>query len=105
MITEILSYLKLDASIIDQIWIGSLETLYMTLGATFLGYVFGLPMGVILAITDKQGLRPSRSVYHALDVFTNITRSIPFLILLILVIPITKFIVGKSYGSTATLFL
>jgi D-methionine transport system permease protein len=77
------------------------ETLYMTLSSTLLGYVFGLPMGIILTVTDKDGIRPNAMVYKVFDVISNIFRSIPFLILLILIQPITKMIVGKSYGSTA----
>ena len=74
------------------------ETLYMTLGATIFGYVLGLPMGIIMVTTSKDGIRPK-----VLDVIVNIGRSIPFLILLILLMPLTKAIVGKSYGSTATI--
>lgn len=77
------------------------ETLYMTLVSTFLGYVLGLPMGIILTVTDKDGIRPNAAVYKVFDVISNIFRSIPFLILLILIQPITKAIVGRSYGSTA----
>ena len=79
------------------------ETLYMTCFATAFGYVLGLPWGIVLAVTDKEGIRPNAAVYRVLDIITNIMRSIPFLILLILMIPITRFIVGKSYGSTATI--
>ena len=81
---------------------GILETLYMTLLSTAVGYLFGLPMGVLLAVFDKDGLKPNRVAYKVLDIFANIVRSIPFLILLILVIPLTKLIVGQSYGSSAT---
>lgn len=88
--------------ITDMIVSGVWATLYMTLASTILGYVFGLPMGVLLAITDKEGLTPNAIVYKILDVIANIVRSIPFLILLILLIPFTKLIVGQSYGSTAT---
>ena len=79
------------------------ETLYMTCFATLFGYVFGLPWGIVLAVTDKEGIKPNGALYRVLDFITNIMRSIPFLILLILVIPITRAIVGKSYGSTATI--
>ena len=79
------------------------ETLYMTCFATIFGYVFGLPWGIVLAVTDRDGIKPNGPLYRVLDVITNIMRSIPFLILLILVIPITRAIVGKSYGSTATI--
>lgn len=81
---------------------GILETLYMTFLSTAVGYLFGLPMGVLLAVFDKDGLKPNRVAYKVLDILANIVRSIPFLILLILVIPLTKLIVGQSYGSSAT---
>ena len=64
--------------------------------------MFGLPLGVMLAVSDKDGLRPNKAVYKVLDVISNIIRSIPFLILLILIIPLTRIIVGQSYGSSAT---
>ena len=86
----------------DMILKGIQETLYMTLLSTLMGYVIGLPMGVLLAVSDKEGLKPNRVLYRILDVIANIVRSIPFLILLILLIPFTRMIVGKSYGSTAT---
>lgn len=79
------------------------ETLYMTLASTLLGYLFGLPLGILLSVTDKAGLRPNAVWYKVMDVAVNIFRSIPFLILLILLIPFTKAVVGKSYGSTATI--
>ena len=75
----------------------------MTLVATLFGYVIGLPLGVILTITDVDGITPNAVIYKILDVIVNLLRSIPFLILLILVIPLTRFLVGKSYGSTATI--
>ena len=78
------------------------ETLYMTLLSTIIGYLFGLPLGVCLAITDSDGLTPNKIIYKIQDVIVNITRSIPFLILLILLIPFTRLVVGRSTGSTAT---
>lgn len=93
----------LSEQVIEMIIVGIGETLYMTLGSSILGYLFGVPMGVCLAVTDKDGLRPNAVIYKVLDVIANIVRSIPFLILLILIIPFTKLIVGKSYGSTATI--
>jgi D-methionine transport system permease protein len=82
---------------------GIRDTLYMTLLSTFFGYIIGLPMGIVLTLTDKEGISPNRIIYTILDVIINITRSIPFLILLILLVPVTKALVGKSYGSTATI--
>ena len=85
--------------IITGIW----ETLYMTLVSTLVGYVIGLPMGIVLTVTDKDGIRPNAAVYKVLDVISNLLRSIPFIILLIVLIPFTRFVVGRSYGSTATI--
>ena len=92
-----------SSEVIHMIIVGIGESLYMTLTATLFGYVLGLPWGVVLAVTDADGIKPNRPVYRVLDFVTNIMRSIPFLILLILIIPLTRLIVGKSYGSTATI--
>ncbi len=81
----------------------TLITLYMTLVSTFAAYVLGLPMGITLVVTAKGGLKPNRVVYKILDIVVNVVRSVPFLILLILVIPFTRAIVGKAYGPTATI--
>ncbi len=92
-----------DPTIVNMLLSGIRDTVYMTLASTLLGYLFGLPMGILLAVTDKDGIKPNALVYKVLDVIINITRSVPFLILLILLIPFTRFLVGKSYGSTATI--
>ena len=92
-----------DSTIIMMIVRGIGETLYMTLTSTLLGYVLGLPMGILLVICAKDGIRPNAFVYKIFDLISNIFRSIPFLILLILVMPLTAKLVGKSYGSTATI--
>ena len=92
-----------NEQVVDMIVTGIGESLYMTLGSSIIGYLFGVPMGVCLAVTDKDGLRPNAPVYKVLDVIANIVRSIPFLILLMLIIPFTKMIVGKSYGPTAAI--
>ena len=79
------------------------ETLYMTLFSTLFGYIFGIPLGILLTVTDKDGIKPNRFLFRIFDVIVNIGRSIPFLILLILLIPFTRVLVGRSYGSTATI--
>ena len=89
--------------VINMLITGIGETLYMSVVSTILGYVLGIPMGIILTLTRKDGLRPNAIIYKILDVIVNIIRSIPFLIGLVLLIPLTKIIVGKSYGSTAFL--
>lgn len=93
----------LTSAQIEMIAEGVCDTLYMTLVSTAFGYIIGLPWGIILTVTEKNGLHPCRALYRILDVITNIMRSIPFLIMLVLVIPLTRFIVGKSYGSSATI--
>lgn len=92
-----------DETIRNMLIEGTWATLYMTLVSTLFGYIVGMPMGIVLAITDKEGIKPNRIIYKVLDFIVNLTRSIPFLILLILVMPVTKFIVGQSYGSSATI--
>ena len=92
-----------DEAVVSMILQGIVDTLYMTLVSTLFGYVIGLPWGIALAVTDKEGIRPNSVAYRILDVAANILRSIPFLILLILVIPLTRAIVGKSTGATATI--
>lgn len=82
---------------------GIRDTLYMTLMSAVIGYVIGLPMGILLAVTDRDGIRPNAVIYKLLDVTANLIRSVPFLILLIVLIPFTRFVVGKSYGPTATI--
>ena len=82
---------------------GIRDTVYMTVVSTLFGYILGLPLGIALTLTDKNGLCQNRTIYRTLDVIINITRSVPFLILLIVVMPLTKLLVGKSYGSTATI--
>lgn len=82
---------------------GIRDTVYMTVVSTLFGYILGLPLGIALTLTDKNGLRQNRTIYRTLDAIINITRSVPFLILLIVVMPLTKLLVGKSYGSTATI--
>lgn len=93
----------LDKAMVEMLLEGIRDTLYMTLLSTFFGYILGLPLGIVLTLTDKDGIAPNKMIYRILDIIINITRSIPFLILLILVIPLTKLIVGKSYGATATI--
>lgn len=82
---------------------GTVDTLYMTFFSTFFAYLFAFPIGIALVVTKKDGLHSKKLLNRILDVIVNVGRSVPFLILLIAVIPITKFIAGKSYGSTATI--
>ena len=92
-----------NSQVIIMLLEGIRDTLYMTLASTLFGYIIGLPMGIVLTVTDKDGIRPNAAVYKVLDVISNLLRSIPFIILLLVLIPFTRFVVGRSYGSTATI--
>lgn len=91
-----------DSTMTPLIVQGIFETLYMTLASTLLAYVIGLPMGILLVTSEEEGVYPLKGINVILNVIVNITRSIPFLILLIAVIPFTRLITGTSIGSTAT---
>ena len=92
-----------NEQIIMMLLEGIKDTLYMTLTSTLIGYVIGLRMGIVLTVTDKDGIHPNTAVYKVLDVIANLIRSVPFLILLIVLIPFTRFLIGRSYGPTATI--
>jgi len=92
-----------DSGFVGLMLQGIAETLYMTIAATAASYLLGLPMGVILNITAPNGIRPNRAVNTVLGTIVNIIRSVPFIILLVAVIPVTRFIVGTSLGSSATI--
>ena len=91
-----------DAIVLRMLGEGILESIYMTLASTFFAYVLGLPAGIALVVTDKGGIKPMPVFNSVLGFIVNILRSVPFLILLITVIPITRFIAGTTIGSTAT---
>lgn len=81
----------------------SINTLYMVFTSSVIAYLFAFPIGVALVITREDGLNPIGFLYKFLDILVNIGRSVPFLILLVAIQPLTTLIVGKSYGSTATI--
>ena len=92
-----------DPVIVKMLAEGFLETLYMTFVSSAVAYLLGLPLGIVLVVTDKGGIRPIPWLNWFLGVVINLLRSVPFLILLITVIPITRFITGTTLGSTATI--
>ena len=81
----------------------SYETLYMVFGTTFFSVILGFIPAIVLVLTAPEGLKPNKIVYQILDFIVNTFRSFPFIILLILVIPVTRAIVGTSLGSTAAI--
>nr|WP_027400206.1 methionine ABC transporter permease [Anaerovorax odorimutans] len=92
-----------DSQTILMFLMGTLETLYMTLVSTLFSYIIGLPLGMLLILTDKKGMHPIAWLNSVINVIVNFLRSIPFLILLVAIIPFTRTIVGTSIGSTATI--
>lgn len=92
-----------DEATLSMLLQGIGETLYMVLLSTFFAYVIGLPLGILLVTSAKGGIRPCEWLYKTLDVIVNITRSIPFLILLVAILPFTRLVTGTTLGSTATI--
>ncbi len=86
----------------DLLGSGTLVTLYMTFLSAFFAYLFGMPLGIILVITDRQHILPRYRLNSVLGGIVNVMRSIPFIILLIAVIPFTRLVVGTSIGPTAS---
>ncbi|MCL6515141.1 MAG: ABC transporter permease [Alicyclobacillus sp.] len=86
-----------------EIWQATWETLYMVGIATALTVILGLPLGVLLVLWSTPRLRPQAVLYQVLSVVVNIVRSVPFVILMIAVIPVTEWIVGTSIGVNAAI--
>ena len=82
---------------------GFIETIYMTVISTALAYIIGLPLGLVLVVTDKDGIHPIPWLNSLLGMVINFFRSIPFLILLIALMPFTKMVVGTVIGSKAAI--
>ncbi len=89
------------AELWPDFWTATLETLQMTFITGVIAGILGLILGVILLMTDEDGLTPQRLIYSILDKLVNIGRSIPFIILLAVIMPVTRFIVGTSVGTAA----
>lgn len=82
-----------------QLW----NTIYMVFASAFFAVAIGLPLGIVLAVTDKNGIAPKRKLYRFLETLANIGRSFPFAILMVALIPVTRMIVGTSLGTTASI--
>lgn len=79
------------------------ETLYMVSVSLFLGALFGVPLGIALVITRENGIRPNSLLFAILNGIINVLRSLPFIILLVAITPLTRLIAGRTYGSTAAI--
>ena len=90
-----------SGEVIKMIGFGILETLYMTVFSSLIAYLLGLPLGVLLVVTDKEGIAPLVPLNKLLGVIVNLVRSVPFIILLITVIPFTRLLIGTTIGPNA----
>ena len=98
VVSQQLAYL--EASLLKDIW----ETFYSTVLSTFFAYVIGLPLGIILVTGEPDGVRPlPRALMRVINVIVNLLRSVPFLILMVLVIPLSRVIIGTSVGTAASI--
>lgn len=93
----------MDSQFISLIINGTIETIYMTVISTLVAYILGIPLGVILYVTSKEGIRPNAAVNAVVGTIVNIFRSIPFLILLVAILPFTRLVVGTTLGTSATI--
>lgn len=87
----------------ELLWPAIKETLIMVVPSTILAVLIGFIPAIILVVTDEKGLKPNKAVYMTLDFIINVLRSLPFVILMIAIVPLTKFIVGTSIGETAAI--
>lgn len=87
------------------IQLGIWETVYMTGIASVFSYLIGLPLGIVLNITDKGGIAPNKAVNSVLGLIVNFFRSIPFIILMVAMLPVARFIVGTALGNKAVIVM
>ena len=93
----------MNADIVALLGEGFIETVIMVIGSGILGSIIGIPLGVLLHVTDKGGLMPRLATNTVVGVIVNAVRSTPFIILLVAIYPLTRLIVGTTIGSTAAL--
>ena len=80
------------------------NTLYMTIPSTLFAYILGVPLGVLLVITRKDGIMPKPQLNNVLGVLVNLLRSVPFIILLVMLFPLTRLVMGRGVGTTSIIF-
>ena len=93
-----------NAQIITLLSQGFGDSLWILIGSSFFSSVFGFPLGILLTLTRKGGLYPQVVIYQSLNRFINLFRSIPFYILVVALMPLSRFVVGTSIGIKATIF-
>lgn len=88
---------------LPALWAATLDTLYMVGVSTLFTVVLGLPLGVLLVVTDRSGLAPKPVLNQVVGAIVNAARSLPFIILLVVIIPFTRLVVGTTIGATAAI--
>ena len=88
----------------ELIWQGFLETCMMTVIASTVSYILGLPLGVLLVVTRKDGIKPAPTFNAILGSIINFLRSIPFILLIAMLIPVTRVVMGTAIGTAASVF-
>ena len=102
-VTAVLDFLRDWPNMWPSLWLGTMDTVYMVWWATVFSVLFGLPLGVLLVATDKGGLLPAPAVRAVLSGIVNIGRSLPFIVLMVAVLSLTRFLVGTTLGPTAAI--
>ncbi len=92
-----------DGTTITMLKDGIIETLFMVFGSSLIAYMIGIPLGIILVVTDSDGIRPIPGLQKVLGLVINLLRSVPFIILLLVMIPVTRFLVGTTLGAKAVI--
>ena len=92
-----------NATIADTVFNAFIQTLYMVFWSTLISVIIGFIPAIVLTLTAPDGLHPNKIVYEVLSLIINVFRSFPFVILLVIVIPFTRFVVGKAIGTTAAI--
>ncbi len=93
----------LNSGMLQTLLTGILETLYMVVVSTGIAYIIGIPVGIILYITSENGICRNKPINKILGTIVNLLRSVPFIVLLVAIIPFTRAVVGTTIGSTATI--
>ncbi|WP_437958944.1 methionine ABC transporter permease [Sorangium sp. So ce119] len=93
----------MPSELLASLWVATLETLYMAAVAAVLVLLAGLPLGVLLVITDRGGLWERPLLNRALGTLVNVGRSVPFIILMVAIVPLTRLLVGTTIGTTAAI--
>lgn len=93
----------MSAQTLNLLYTATLETLYMTFAAAAIAALVGIPLGVLLYATRPNNFLAKRSIYLPLGIVINIGRSVPFMVLMLAIIPFTRFVAGSAIGNTAAL--